>query len=83
MSAPIGSWTREFDKAQSRFFLHNKATGESKWVEADEPGVVKEEPVQRKRYSVFETDTGDTYFVPEAGDGETLWDLPEGAETVQ
>ena len=80
LSAPVGSWTREFDETSSRFYLHNKGTGESKWAEADETG----EPVQRKhRYSVFETDAGDTYFVPESGDGETLWDLPEGAEVVQ
>jgi len=63
-------WTREFDEASSRYFLHNKGTGESKWE--NEGG----------RYSQYETDEGVTYYVPEGG-GESVWYLPENAEIVQ
>ena len=62
--------TRQFDEVSSRYFLHNKDTGESKWE--NEGG----------RYSQYETDEGVTYYVPEGG-GESVWYLPENAEIVQ
>ena len=66
----MSDWTRQFDKASSRHFLHNKSTGESKWEREGD------------RYSQYETDEGVTYYVPEGG-GESVWYLPENAEIVQ
>jgi hypothetical protein len=34
---------------------------------------------KKKRFSEFKTIEGQSYFVSESGDGETLWDLPEDA----
>ena len=37
----------------------------------------------KRRYSRFETGEGKNYFVPVSGDGETVWELPEGATLVE
>ncbi len=36
-----------------------------------------------RRFSRHLTDDGDPYFVPEDGDGESAWELPEGATVVE
>lgn len=85
-------WIREFDDASARFYLHNEVTGESTWEkdeaegqkeDASTDGVCATGPTRKsKRYSKFTTDDGDDYYVPEAGEGETLWYLPEDADVV-
>ena len=41
----------------------------------------EEEEAAAERFSLFYTDEGHKYYVPELG-GETLWVLPEGAELI-
>jgi hypothetical protein len=75
-------WVRSFDASTGYYYLSNEATGESKWEVSE--GVEKkeeEEEGEAERFSLFYTDEGNKYFVPELG-GENLWVLPEGAELV-
>ena len=76
---------RHFDGSSSRYYWHNGVTGESTWE--DDPssshlGAAEEHGGHRARYTQQETDEGRVYFVPESGEGKTVWYLPEGAELV-
>ena len=77
-SLPIPiSTTRHYDEATSRWYRCNTATGESEWEE-DTGGEAK----TAARYWMYTTEEGDSYFMPESGEGEAVWHLPEGAEVV-
>ena len=76
---------RHFDKSSSRYYWHNRETGDSTWEDDPSPshlGAAEEHGGRRARYMQHETHEGDVYFVPESGQGKTLWFLPEGAELV-
>ena len=75
---------RHFDGSSSRYYWHNGETGESTWEDdwEDDAGATGEHGGHRARYTQQETDEGRVYFVPESGEGKTVWYLPEGAELV-
>ena len=77
-------WVRHFDNSSSRYYLHNVETGETSWEDpsSSHPGSAEELGGHRARYVQHETGEGTPYFVPESGEGETVWILPEGAELV-
>ena len=89
-SAPADNWIRMFDATSSRWYFHDKVSGQSKWESATTigasatPAAVTGNETTRNRsiwYSKFETDEGKAYFVP-VSDGATVWELPEGAKLV-
>ena len=75
---------RHFDGSSSRYYWHNGVTGESTWEDdwEDDAGATGEHGGHRARYTQQETDEGRVYFVPESGEGKTVWSLPQGAELV-
>ena len=77
-------WVMHLDDSSSRYYWHNGETGESSWEDpsSSHPGPAEELGGLRARYVLHETGEGTPYFVPESGEGETLWILPEGAELV-
>jgi len=77
-------WVRHLDNSSSRYYWYNGETGESSWEEpsSSHPGSAEELGVHRARYVQHETGEGVSYFVPESGEGETVWILPEWAELV-
>ena len=76
--AGTSEWKKFFDNATGDPYWFNAATGESKWTaEAQQEPSLKHE---RRRFTHHKTLEGISYFVPEFGTGEAVWELPEDAE---
>ena len=77
-SSSDAGWSRHFDEVSGSYFYCDEGTGETKWEESEE----ESEEGMVMRYYLEETLDGEFYYVPESGDGESVWHLPEGAELV-
>ena len=78
------TFEKVYDESSGYYYYLNKKTGESSWEDpsSSHPGSAEELGGHRARYVQHETGEGTPYFVPESGEGETVWILPKGAELV-